>query len=329
MAGATGHIGIQILGKLLELEYAIRDLYMDFAGRDKELAAFWLDMVTEEDVHVNWVQHLVKQVREGKARFVVGPLNMREIERRISAIRHHRAEHARREGELPSVVALGCAVGLERALAESRFYESVSSDDPALQKFQLRMAESIRDHVSRVEAALNQVTQTAAIAICEDSVAILSSAERDRDSAHADLQRLREHEGAMASLYTALAARFPEHDAFWSQLSQEESGHAAFLLDLDEAVDEEELRPVQSLAVVEDVEASLAFVQGSREHFARGNGDMQQALLAARFLELGMLEHNFFELFGEDAALWHDRFQRLRIETQAHLRKIEERMAFA
>jgi rubrerythrin len=113
---------------------------------------------------------------------------------------------------------------------------------------------------------------------------------------------LAEHEHTLARLYRAYAGRFPEHQAFWSRLAEEEDQHAKWLqrllIRVEEGLGCVRAERFERSAVEESTQRIVQMIKEA----ANPEFSMADALQTAMTLEQASLEAEYFEVFEGTAA---------------------------
>jgi rubrerythrin len=138
-------------------EYAIGELYAAFALRFRHETALWQGLADEERGHGDAL-HSLRRTDEGLSAFLdASRFDPRQI-----------AEETRRLRELSEVVgysglslreALATAIELERSVAESRAFQVVPTDGPAVSQVLARLREQTRRHEERLQSAMVRLSR--------------------------------------------------------------------------------------------------------------------------------------------------------------------------
>ncbi len=112
------------------------------------------------------------------------------------------------------------------------------------------------------------------------------------------IEALGEHERAMAAMYGAFAAAYPEFEDTWADLSVQELRHASWVSRLGEileytasGLDPGRFRP-------EAIATSTRYVRELIDRAAAGGLPLTEAAAAALDLECALMEGRIFELFA-------------------------------
>lgn len=147
----------RVVEALAAHEYAVGELYAAYALRFPHEAAIWHALADEERGHGDAL-HSLRRTDEGLSAF----LDASRFDPR------HIAEGTSRVRELSEVVgyggmslreALSTAIELERSMAESRAFQTVATDDPAVGRILARLREQTLHHVERLQRALAGLTR--------------------------------------------------------------------------------------------------------------------------------------------------------------------------
>lgn len=138
------------------------------------------------------------------------------------------------------------------------------------------------------------------------------------------LKAMIDHERVISRLYSVYAKRFPDYKDFWSNLSREETEHAACLDFLGQKV-----KDGSGLIVVERfslaaLDASIKYVESLIEKASDADFELINALSLAFHLEEAMIEKDYFEAFEGDSPQVVRVLDLLAAETRKHSLKIKE-----
>jgi hypothetical protein len=140
----------------------------------------------------------------------------------------------------------------------------------------------------------------------------------------ATLQALAKNEEAVAALYEAYAEAFPDYRDLWSNLSQAELDHAAWLRALSSLVEEGSVYFVRDRLTPEAIRTTIEYVQQGLAAAEHRWPSLIQALSMARDLERGLVERRFFEVFDEEPVELRRVMRDLSAATEEHIGTIEK-----
>lgn len=134
------------------------------------------------------------------------------------------------------------------------------------------------------------------------------------------------NEMVLSELYQVYAKELPKTADFWNEIAEEEKSHAMWLGTLHEKmkagwVDFAEDR-FPSSAIKQNVE----YLENKKEEARDSVLDFKRILEDAVHIEKGMLESKFFEIFKDDSIELKLVLEGLRLSTEQHLGKLEERL---
>ena len=139
------------------------------------------------------------------------------------------------------------------------------------------------------------------------------------------LKMLASHEVAMADLYRLYGDALPDEKVFWSDLSRQEKMHAAILGQLHDSLGRKAMVFREQACGEGEINNSLEFIERSTNQCMGSQITMEDALKVSRFLELGMIEQRFFQVFDQDDDEWRSKFEALRRHTTEHLKCITDK----
>lgn len=138
-----------MLGLLVALEEAAGGLYSAYSERLAGSADFWARLAAEELQHATLLKGLYKILDQGRVFRNVERFNRRDIEADIRVILN--AEFVARHGKLSPHDAVNTALRIERAITESGFYASVTSDAPEFALIAARLMGCTKEHLHRLD----------------------------------------------------------------------------------------------------------------------------------------------------------------------------------
>ena len=138
------------------------------------------------------------------------------------------------------------------------------------------------------------------------------------------LSLLIEHEEEIGKLYAVYADKFQEYNQFWYELSKEEEKHAIWIKELTEMVNKGEAFFDQKRFNLEAIKSSLAELKVDIIKNKHGDISLINALSAAYYYEMALIERKFFEIFETDSVKLKHTLINLSEETIKHQKKIKE-----
>lgn len=119
------------------------------------------------------------------------------------------------------------------------------------------------------------------------------------------IELLAEHERAISDLYKTYADKFQEYNDFWLSLSKEELEHVGWLMGLTEKIKEGGVYFNEGRFAAEAIKTSLTEVKKQINEAKKGVS-LIEALSAAYYFELALIEKKYFEIFeGDSVELKH------------------------
>ena len=138
------------------------------------------------------------------------------------------------------------------------------------------------------------------------------------------LSLLIEHEEEIGKLYAVYADKFQEYNQFWSELSKEEERHANWIKDLVKMIEAGKVFFDQKRFNIEAIRSSLTELKINIINNKHGDISLINALSAAYYYEMALIERKFFEVFETDSAELKHTLINLSEETIKHQAKIKE-----
>ncbi len=124
---------------------------------------------------------------------------------------------------------------------------------------------------------------------------------------------------ALADLYGACGAKFPEDRELWSAIQRQEEGHAEFLRRLADlmAARPGEFRPGRPFNSTA-IRTVLTSVTAYADQVKRGQLPRQRALFVARDIEKSVLEANYVQIVNTENAEYLQAMDTISRETRSH-----------
>ncbi len=144
--------------------------------------------------------------------------------------------------------------------------------------------------------------------------------------AEAYMQKLFEHELAIAGLYENFARQFHSSGRFWHRLSAEEISHSKQLEQLVDRMNRNELEFSRPEFNIREIEESLEFIDLHLRSFLSGHGNAKEALSVAVTIEEGIIERNFFAVIDGDPQEVQRQFKALSHASQIHFQRLKTRV---
>jgi len=139
-----------------------------------------------------------------------------------------------------------------------------------------------------------------------------------------EMEALARHEEAISDLYEAYAGRFEAFKEFWSQLATEEKGHAAWIRQFKEKVDDGQVKLDEGRFRIPAIETSIQYLNGYAHKARTEEMDIAYALTIALDVENALLDRKFFEVYETDDEELKKTLDLLQEETKAHRQKVED-----
>ena len=141
-----------VLGTVIAVEEAAADLYTAYAKYIPEEAALWEKMAADEEHHASSLHGLEALLERGDLFRNMGRFRVEEMQEMIE--RMNNAATKANSLKLTQARALTTALGIEKTIAETRFYEIVESDAPEYREVARRLTNLTRGHLRRLHDAV-------------------------------------------------------------------------------------------------------------------------------------------------------------------------------
>jgi len=129
-------------------EEALSELYAAYAEALPDRAEFWGRLSAEETLHAGWLRQFQSEVGKGLTRYKSPPWPTDTSLERVKGLLAQA-----RKSKVTLLVALSTALNLEKALIESRAFESFESDDPELSSILTHLANDTERHQAAISEA--------------------------------------------------------------------------------------------------------------------------------------------------------------------------------
>ncbi|HAS82820.1 MAG TPA: hypothetical protein DCS43_09150 [Verrucomicrobia bacterium] len=137
------------------------------------------------------------------------------------------------------------------------------------------------------------------------------------------LERLQQHEEAVAEIYATFGDRIPCMADFWSNLVNEEKSHAMVINMIRKAIGNANLSLDTRKFNMTAVQTAIDFIRRQTEQIRVQGTTTVKALFLAINLEQAMIERDFFCIFETDSPDMKREFSALREHTLKHQRMLE------
>lgn len=144
---------------------------------------------------------------------------------------------------------------------------------------------------------------------------------KEEPAAKETISLLAKNELAFSRLYRKFAATYSNHD-FWLRLASDEKGHAQWLRVLQNSHDV--LNVSKNFLSKTAIELMIQMVEG--EISRTQNRSLIEALKLALKFEKSFAEKHFFEIFTPESVRANEVMNRLKAETDDHIRRIEDKL---
>lgn len=138
----------KLLDAMKRHELAVAYLYEVYAEAFPEFRDFWIGMSEEELQHAGWIDVLWAKVKNSIEDFVVERFQIGTIEHSIQYV-EQQAETAL-QPDFAMINALSTALQLERALIESKYFETYEGDSTGTHNTLTSLADSTRTHCEKL-----------------------------------------------------------------------------------------------------------------------------------------------------------------------------------
>jgi hypothetical protein len=140
------------------------------------------------------------------------------------------------------------------------------------------------------------------------------------------LDLLEEQETAVSKIYGFYAERFPEHQAFWRQLSHDERNHAIWIHSLRKGLEKGSVKIDPNHLKLEELGKFTKVLKERLGEAEAGLLSASQAFRYAAWIESGLLEEPFKKVFVASTEKANQLLDKLVEQTQRHAEMIREIM---
>lgn len=140
------------------------------------------------------------------------------------------------------------------------------------------------------------------------------------------LLELAKNELLMNRLYSQYSKNLPELKGFWDDIATDEIDHYNMVLELNRKVDEGTVFVDKDRFKLEAVELVGKFLSEKIDEAQTNKLSLVESLSVAENVENSLLERNIFKIFEADSADLKNLLDNLRIETEEHLREVQEQI---
>jgi len=147
---------LQAMEAMVEAELAVGQCYRACADYRGDEAAFWLQLVREEEQHARSVRRIMEIL-------TLRPEDFRPVQSfsadsaRIFRDLARQREGELRRGTLSFPQMLNHLVEMENSLLESRYFKIVESEDPEFDHLLSLMVEQTRQHQQKLEQKVSEI----------------------------------------------------------------------------------------------------------------------------------------------------------------------------
>ena len=135
---------------------------------------------------------------------------------------------------------------------------------------------------------------------------------------------LKDIEESAAQLYEAYAAKFPEHRAFWADISDEEKNHVRVVHTLGSEIAQGNAVFVEDKFTINQIQEALDWVRARVADAKTKDIPLKEALLTALEFESSMVEKEYHGIIKANNHDMHMFVKNLMEETRKHKEKIED-----
>ena len=134
---------------------------------------------------------------------------------------------------------------------------------------------------------------------------------------------LKDIEGAAAQLYETYAAKFPEHSAFWTDISDEEKNHVRVVHNLGSEIAQGNAIFVEDKFAISQIQEALDWIRGRVADAKAKDVSLKEALSTALEFENSLVEKEYYAIIKANNHDMHTFVRDLMDETRKHREKIE------
>ncbi|MBN1369757.1 MAG: hypothetical protein JW954_05930 [Dehalococcoidaceae bacterium] len=141
------------------------------------------------------------------------------------------------------------------------------------------------------------------------------------------LKMMATNEELIGRLYRQYAAKFPKYSNFWNNLAREEDTHASWLISLYQQAGAGLLSIDDKRFNESAIKRFSEYLQIEIDRLHKEQFSLVAALSMALHIEEALIERKYFEVLGADCPDLKNTLERLKSETEVHLRKVKEELA--
>jgi len=142
-----------------------------------------------------------------------------------------------------------------------------------------------------------------------------------------EVEALATHEEVIGRLYDAYAEKFPEYQEFWSDLADEERGHAEWLRKFRRRVELGQAEFNEGRFRIRPIEKSIEYINGYAYKARHEDMTVLYALTTAADIEGALMEKDFLSIYETDNEDLKETLDWLVEATREHKRKIDDLIA--
>lgn len=132
-----------------------------------------------------------------------------------------------------------------------------------------------------------------------------------------------QNEAVMGELYRKYAEKFSAFEKFWLTIYEDEQSHAAWINTLYYKLKSGMVSFADQRFPIDAIKKNVLYIQEEKAKVESGQMTLLYALETAVYIERGMIEHKFFDVFKNDSIELQILLQALKLGTEQHLQKVQ------
>jgi hypothetical protein len=139
-----------------------------------------------------------------------------------------------------------------------------------------------------------------------------------------EVEAMARHEEAISELYAAFADKFPDYKDFWTELANEETGHAEWIRKFKAKCEGGDCKVNEGRFRVKAIDTSIQYINGYIHKAQTEDMVITYALTISQDIENALIDKNFIEVYDTDDEELKKTLQFLIDDTKRHKAKVEK-----
>ncbi len=147
---------------------------------------------------------------------------------------------------------------------------------------------------------------------------------KSKDKQIETLKKMASNEERLSELYKKFARKFEDYSKFWKNIAGEELRHAAWIRRIAGEMLDGKVYFTQSKKIINSVDYFSDQIEESMKKVDKKDFGILDAISIARIIESSFLENKCFEIVSTDIQYLKDLLDKLRTDTDRHLKVVEK-----